>query len=157
MIEHLAVEAIDHLGGVDDGGLICRAFDLIHQGFKELEVLLIQGAVGAEIAHRLRGQPETAFQLVGYGEGDGDAGAFQHLNHAEETHGVATLDLVVEEGDHQLDGQPGLAVTHRLGIAATGADVIEDPLLMAVLLVDVLGNGAAYPLVLLTQLAAGCH
>ncbi len=142
---------------MDDGGLICRALDLIHQGFKELEVLLIQGAVGAEIAHRLRGQPEAAFQLVGYGEGDGDAGAFQHLYHAEETHGVAALDLVVEEGDHQLDGQPGLAMTHRLGIAATGADVIEDPLLMAVLLVDVLGNGAAYPLVLLTQLAAGCH
>lgn len=28
---------------------------------------------------------------------------------------------------------------------------------MAILLVDVLGNGAAHPLVLLTQLAAGCH
>ena len=28
---------------------------------------------------------------------------------------------------------------------------------MAILLVDVLGKGTAYPLVLLTQLAAGCH
>ena len=103
------------------------------------------------------GQAETGLELIGHGQGDGDAGAFQHLDHAEEPHGVAALYLVVEEGHHQLDGQLGLAVAHRLGIAATGADVAQDPLLMAVLLVDVLGDGAAHPLILLTQLAAGGH
>ena len=108
---------------MDDGGLIRRTLDPIHQGFKELEVLLIQGAVGTQVAHRLGWQAESLFQLVGDGESDGHAGAFQYLHHAEEAHGVAALDLVVEEGDHQLDGQPGLAVAHRLGITATGADI----------------------------------
>ncbi len=108
---------------MDDGGLVGRVLHPVHQGFEELEVLLIQGTMGAQVAHRLGRQSEPALDLIRHRQGDGDAGSLQHLYHAEETHGIAPLDLVVEEGHHQLDGQTGLAVAHRLGIPAAGADV----------------------------------
>ncbi len=54
-------------------------------------------------------------------------------------------------------GRFGVALAHRLGIATAGADVVEDPLLMAVLLLDVLGDGLAQPLQALGQACTAGH
>jgi len=70
---------------------------------------------------------------------------------------VAPIDLVVDVADHQLGRQAGGFHPHRLGIAATGANIVENPLLMAVLLLDVFGDRLAQPLQALRQARTTGH
>ncbi|MCY1430549.1 hypothetical protein D9M71_464990 [compost metagenome] len=117
----------------------------------------IQAAVGGQVAEGLVRQLQAILDDSGDLGRQGDAGAFQHVDHAEEAHRVVASDAVVDVADHQLGRQVGRGVAHRLGIGATGADVVEDPLLVAVLLLDVLGDRAAQPLQPLRQARPAGH
>ncbi len=50
-----------------------------------------------------------------------------------------------------------MRLAHGFGIAATGADIVEDPFLVAKLFLDVFGGGLAQPLQTLGQPRAAGH
>lgn len=76
----------------------------------------------------------------------GDAGTFKHVDHAEQAYWVIPGDEVIEEADHQLNGQGRTPVTHCILVAAAGMDVVEYPLFMAVFVFDVFADRFAQPL-----------
>ena len=103
------------------------------------------------------GQLQAGLNDPGGPGGQRDAGAFEHIDHAEEAHRVVARDAVVDIAHHQLGGQGRQTPAHRVGIGAAGSDVVEDPLLMARLFLDVLGDGLAQPFKALRQARAAGH
>ncbi|MCY1550159.1 hypothetical protein D9M68_863890 [compost metagenome] len=120
-------------------------------------MVLVQRAVGAQVAEGVPGQAEAVADAAGGMGGEGDAGAFEDVDHAEQADRVAAGDEVVEIGHHQLDGQCRAAALHGVCVASAGGDVVENPALVAVLLVDVLADGAAQPLQAGGQARAAGH
>ena len=122
-----------------------RVVQRVEQRGEVLGVLLVERAVRAQVGERGVGQAEALLDAVGREQGERDAGAFEHVHHAEEADGVAALDRVPRVRHHHLGGGRGRAVAHRLGIAAGGRDVGEDPLVVARFLGDVLVERRAHP------------
>ena len=110
-----------------------------------------------QVAEGFGRQAQAAADRPRRAGGEGDARALQHVDHAEEAHRVVARDAVVDIGDHQLGGQRRLAAAHRRGVGAAGGEVVEDPLLVAALLVDVLRDRAAQPFETHGQARAAGH
>src|SRR5690606_14017834 len=113
--------------------------------------------VRLEVGEGLRGQAEGFAQRVRRLAGDRDAGALEDVDHAEEAHRIVARDAVVDVAHHQLGRQRGPAAAHRLGVGPAGGDVVEDPFLVAVLLVDVFGDRLAQPFEAVGQARAAGH
>ena len=58
--EDVAVEAVHHVRGVRDGGLVVRVLQAVHQPGEEAHVLLVERAVRGQVGERLRRQVERA-------------------------------------------------------------------------------------------------
>ncbi len=100
-------------------------------------MILIQSAVGIEIAEGLVGQPQLL--LNGFTEGCGQfhGSAFQHLDHAEKCGRVATMNTVIQIGHHQLDGAVWLAMANGFLVFTAGGQIIQNPLVVAVFFFNV--------------------
>ena len=120
-------------------------------------MLLVQLAVAAQVAERLGRQLQRRLDPVGRIERERDTGPFEHEHHAEEAERVAALDRVVRVGDHAFGRDRRLRSRGRLAIATRVLDVVEDPLLVALLLVEVVQDRLAQPLVPLRQARADRH
>ncbi len=120
-------------------------------------MVLVERAVGLEVAHCPVWQRKAVCNGAGGLCGQGNAGAFQDVDHAEQPYRVAPCDQVVEISDHELDRLRGSAVAYRLPVAPTGLDVVEDPLFMAVFFLDVLAHGTAQPFEPGGQARPACH
>ncbi|MNH37191.1 hypothetical protein D3C79_980620 [compost metagenome] len=66
-------------------------------------MVLVERTMGAEVAERLARQAQRALDGGRRLRGQGDAGAFEHVDHAEQPDRVTAGNQVVEVGDHQLD------------------------------------------------------
>src|SRR5574343_1520524 len=155
--EHVAVQTVDDLGGVHHGGLVIVVVQAVHQLLEELDVLQIQAAVGVEVAEGLARQLQRVLDDAGGLGGQGDAGAFEDVDHAKEAHRVVPGDAVVDVGHHQLGGYVRGAMAHRFLVGTAGGDVVEHPLLVAGFFLDVLGDGFAQPFQALRQTRATGH
>ncbi len=114
-------------------------------------VLLVQRTVRTQVAEGRIGQPQTPLDLVGRHQGQGHAGAFEHVHHAKEAQRVAARDHVVGIGHHDLGGQGRPAMAHGLGVRAAGGDVVQDPLVVALFFLHVLVHGVIEPGVVCRQ------
>ena len=79
------------------------------------------------------------------------------MHHAEEAGGIHARDVVVDVGDHQLGGGRGLRAPRGLRVVAAGAQVVEDPGVVAGFLGDVLGDRIAQRGALVAEPAAARH
>ncbi|MNL30810.1 hypothetical protein D3C87_1525680 [compost metagenome] len=77
--------------------------------------------------------------------GQGDARAFEYVDHAEQSNRVVPGNQVVEKADHQFDRQGWVPIANHVPVAATGMNVIEHPLFVAILVLDVIAHGFAQP------------
>ncbi|MNK99719.1 hypothetical protein D3C87_1201290 [compost metagenome] len=89
--------------------------------------------------------------------GQGDAGAFQYIDHAEESHRVVPGDLVVKKADHQLNRQGWASVRYGSPVAPTNFYVIEYPLFVTILVLDIFADRFAQPLQAQWQARAARH
>ncbi|CSI34379.1 Uncharacterised protein [Vibrio cholerae] len=68
---------------------------------------------------------------------------------------------MVKISDHQFnrctDLPHPLVISHRLSITTTNSNIIEDPFLVTFLLIDIVGNGNAHPLITITQSSPTRH
>lgn len=138
--EDVAVKLEEDTGGMRHIGLVGGGHRVDQTG-QVLGVLLVQRTVRTQVGKRLVGQAEHLLDTVGGSQRQRHAGAFQHIDHAEESGRIAALDGVVGVGDHHLGSQAGPTVAHGLRIAAGGGDVVENPFLVADFFLDVFGNG----------------
>ena len=80
--------------------LILRILKTIYQGFKKLDMFLIQAAVGAQITERSFRQIEKILDAIGCSVGKIDAGSLQHQDHAKKPRRIYPVNLVVGERNH---------------------------------------------------------
>ena len=137
-----------------DGGLVLRVVDGVHQRREVRGVLVVQRAVRTQVAEGAVGQVQRLLDGVGRQQRQRDAGAFQHMHHAEEAQRAAARDGVVGVGHHHLGGVAGAPVAHGFGVTAAGDDVVEDPLVVAGFLFDVLVHRRGQPRVVRRQRGA---
>src|SRR5690554_353408 len=152
-VQHVAVKAIHHAGRLDDGLLVFQVGNAVHQVAEKLEVLLVQRAVGIQIAEGLVRQAQLLLDGFAQGRGQFDGGAFQYLNHAEKGGRVAALDAVVQVSHHQLDGGIRLAMADGFLVFTTGFQIGQDALVVAVFFLDVFHQRLAHKLQALRQAA----
>ena len=124
---------------------------------EEAHVLLVEAAVRGEVAERRRRQPERARDRMRGARGERAARAFEHVHHAKEAGGIHPRDIVIDVGHHQLGGRRRRRAPRSLRVVAAGAQVVEDPFLVAVLLGDVLRHRAAQRGALFAEPAAAGH
>ncbi len=122
-----------------------------------VDVLLVELAVAAQVGEGARRQAERLLDAIRGVQRERDAGALEHVHHAEEAERVAAHHGVVGVGDHRLrrDGRLG----RRGGRAVTACvhDVVEDPLLVPGLLLEVVQHGLLQPAVPVGQPRAHRH
>ena len=130
---------------VHDRGLVAGIVDPVDQLREVPDVLAVEFAVRAEIGERARGQAERRLDAVGGGERERDAGAFEHVHHAEEPQRVAARDAVVRVRHHEFGGGRGLAVADFRRVGAACFDVRKYPGVVPALLDDVLVERGSQP------------
>jgi hypothetical protein len=79
------------------------------------------------------------------------------LYHAEETNGIAPIDLVIGVRDHHVSCERRLARAHRIVVGAAGRDIVKDPLIMPDLLGDIGSDRGAQPIEPIRQAATSRH
>jgi len=122
-----------------------------------LVVLAVELAVAAQVAEGRIRQAEGRLDAVGGVQRQGHARTLEHVDHAEDAHRVAPLDLVVNPGHQRVGGRVGPGGAHGFGVAAGGPDVVEDPLIMPGLLLDVVAQVGLQPAEARRQAATGGH
>ena len=143
--EQVAVEPEHALRATDDGFAIVRLRQPAENALEIAHVLLVQLAMAAQVAERLRRQLQRRLDAVGGIERQRDAGPFEHEHHAEEAERVAPLDRVVGIRDHALGRERRLRCRRGRAVATGVLDVVEDPLLVAAFLVEVMQDRLLQP------------
>ncbi|MNI83455.1 hypothetical protein D3C73_1402600 [compost metagenome] len=90
---------------MNDGGLVLRVIQRVHQSTVGLHMFDIERAVGTEVAEGAFRQVQALANTVrGMGR-QGDARAFEYVDHAKQSHRIVPGNQVIEEADHQFDRQ----------------------------------------------------
>src|SRR5581483_8517382 len=146
---NVAVEPVEDLGCVDHDLLGSRAGEAVYKRLEKGDMFDVERAVRAKVGESLlAARPERALNGVGGLVGEKRGHTLEHVHAAEHGIGAYPLDGVIGIADHDLAGDPGHTVPDRIGVAAHRGNVIQDPFLVAALLLHVLEKGILIGLVL---------
>ena len=123
--------------------LVAGVGEAVENPAQVLDVLQVEGPVTAQVGERRLRQAQRPLDLVGGAHCQCHAGAFEHVDHAEEAHRIPALHRVPGVGDHRVGGRRSARGRGRVAVAARGLDVVQDPVVVADLFLQVVQRSLA--------------